>query len=93
MCYHFNILLLLYCRAAKLWGKANTRLQGISLKVPEQDVELNQVHSTYLGTTDCVCRVTRVGGTNMSDRLKNPHEDWLLGYDALVSDDASMLFN
>ena len=32
------------CGAVELWGNANTLLQGISLKVPEHDGELNQVH-------------------------------------------------
>ena len=33
-----------YCGAVELWGNANARLQGISLKVPEHDGELSQVH-------------------------------------------------
>ena len=35
---------IIYCGAVKLWGNANTHLQGISLKVPEHDEELSQVH-------------------------------------------------
>ena len=31
------------CGTVALWGNANTRLQGISLKVPEHDVELNRL--------------------------------------------------
>ena len=36
--------IIIYCGVVELWGNANTRLQGISLKVSEHDGELSQVH-------------------------------------------------
>ena len=47
----------------------------------------------YLDVADYVCRVTRIGGTKVSHSLKNPREDRVLGYDALIYVDALCQIN
>ena len=63
-CVH--LLIIIYCGAVKLWGKANARLQGISLNVLEYDEELNQVHINLFDAVVCECKEIWIGGANMS---------------------------
>lgn len=59
----------------------------------EHDEEQSHVHEIYLVEVVyvCVCREIWVG-VYESYRIKNQHEDWVLLYDALVSDDV-FVFN